>query len=131
MAEDLDAEFQVLNKAVKARDEVTYAKWDREFTAWMSGDRSGLCPFETEDSLQRTCIFSSRVLHIANSVTMMTDEAKKKNRADENARKKAALQQAKSSRVDTDDTGDVNVEDTVPTSMLGYILQALRLEAFQ
>jgi hypothetical protein len=64
MAKDLDSEFQILNTAVKARDKVTYAKWDAEFTAWMSGDRSGPCPFETEDSLQRMCLFICRMLHV-------------------------------------------------------------------
>jgi hypothetical protein len=61
----------------------------------------------------------------------MTGNAKKKNRANEISRDKVSRsgsQQAGSSRVDADGKGDDDAEDTIPTNMLGYILQALRLE---
>jgi hypothetical protein len=64
----------------------------------------------------------------------MTGKDKKKARADETSRGKAtrsAPQQAGPSKVNADGKDDEGGEDIVPTNMLSYILQALRLEVFQ
>jgi hypothetical protein len=54
MAEDLDREFQLLDKAVFARDPLVHARWISEYCAWVNGDHLGACPFETEDAYKRT-----------------------------------------------------------------------------
>jgi hypothetical protein len=50
--------FQLLDDAVKARDAKVHATWDREFNAWVGGDRSrkGGSPFQTKESKTRTYI---------------------------------------------------------------------------
>jgi hypothetical protein len=54
MAEDLTAELRLLEAAVKDRDAEVLAGWVIGYKAWVNGDRSGPCPFETEDALKRT-----------------------------------------------------------------------------
>jgi hypothetical protein len=53
MAEELEKEYLMLNAAVHKRDLASWTKWDAEFDAWMSGDRSGWCPFETKEVATR------------------------------------------------------------------------------
>jgi hypothetical protein len=53
MSEDLYQEFALLNQAVRARDETVLATWEAEYTAWVNGDHTGVCPFETEDAYKR------------------------------------------------------------------------------
>jgi hypothetical protein len=53
MAVEHHAEFELLDDAVKARDAHVRARWDREFCAWVSGDHSVPCPFQTAASKTR------------------------------------------------------------------------------
>jgi hypothetical protein len=53
MTEDLHAEFSIFDKAISVRDKKIHAKWNTQYTAWVSGDHSGTCPFETKDNLKR------------------------------------------------------------------------------
>jgi hypothetical protein len=48
MAVEHHAEFALLDDAVTARDAHVRNKWDREFRAWVQGDHSVPCPFQTE-----------------------------------------------------------------------------------
>jgi hypothetical protein len=54
MAEALENEYELLNTAIRERDPRRWKQWDAEFDAWMSGDRSGRCPFEAEEIVSRT-----------------------------------------------------------------------------
>jgi hypothetical protein len=53
MAVEHHAEYELLDDAVMARDAHIRARWDREFRAWVSGDHSGPCPFQTLASKSR------------------------------------------------------------------------------
>jgi hypothetical protein len=49
MCKDFHAKFTVFNHTVAACDKVIHAKWNSQYAAWASGNRSVECPFKTED----------------------------------------------------------------------------------
>jgi hypothetical protein len=49
MSEKLLEEYNALNNAIKDHDTVVHARWDASYEAWMDGDCTRQCPFETED----------------------------------------------------------------------------------
>jgi hypothetical protein len=63
MVEEHYGEFELLDTAVKARDDDLHPsagdkvrlRWIREFDAWVSGDQTGLCPFHMLESKARKC----------------------------------------------------------------------------
>jgi hypothetical protein len=59
MAVEHHDEFALLDDAVIARDVHVRARWDREFRAWVAGDHSGPCPFQTVASKARESAFFS------------------------------------------------------------------------
>jgi hypothetical protein len=121
MAEELDQEFQLLDKAVFAHDPSVHAKWINEYRAWINGDHTGACPFETEDAYKRTHTGSDIIRTTANCVTVIADlnsDSMKTFLDREDARAKAA-------RAGEDTT------ERASNSPEGFMLQALRLEAAQ
>jgi hypothetical protein len=65
MVEEHYREFKLLDAAVKACDDELHPatkdkvrlRWMREFDTWVGGDQTGLCPFHTIESKNRTCDF--------------------------------------------------------------------------
>jgi hypothetical protein len=53
MAVEHHSEYQLLDDAVTAHNAHIRARWDREFHAWVSGDHSSPCPFQTLASKAR------------------------------------------------------------------------------
>jgi hypothetical protein len=58
MAHELFTEFEMMDKAVTERDANVHAEWESEFAAWVGGDHSGRCPFQTLESKTRMYGFS-------------------------------------------------------------------------
>jgi hypothetical protein len=162
MAEGLDSEFELFDKAVKARDVTVHAKWTADFEAWTNGDRSGLCPFETEDAFK--CTSSSSFAHsfemadwrslaiTSKDIKKLLDEGKaaeQDNRrqatasqpapalAKKQARKRNTQSQPARSNIESEPAPASGEDDEapetggIPASLLGYVLQAVRLEALQ
>jgi hypothetical protein len=122
MAEDLDREFQLLDKAVFARDPSVHARWITEYRAWVDSDHSGVCPFETEDAYKRT----STALYIGMAANMSTVII------DLNSDSMKTFLDREDVRAKTARAGE-DTQGAQPTSNSpeGFMLQALRLEAAQ
>jgi hypothetical protein len=53
MAYELFSEFEMMDNAVTERDAQVHAKWEDEFAAWVGGNYTGRCPFQTLESQSR------------------------------------------------------------------------------
>jgi hypothetical protein len=126
MAEDLHVEFRQFDDAVADCDSIVHRTWESQYTAWVSGDRSGSCPFEAEDALKRKLLFTMCSLRCVNNVTEITSADVKRLLAKESLIENTLRNPSNSA----EDGGD-SVVDATPASILGYVLQALRLEALQ
>jgi hypothetical protein len=52
------SKFDMMDKAVTARDTKVHAKWEAKFAAWVGGSYGGRCPFQSLESKTRTYGFT-------------------------------------------------------------------------